>query len=90
MLELYPHGDNTTRNGWVSIYISTLTPCTVGGNLRLDMNAKLQSTPDAMGRFGLFGGRYVPETLIEALNELTTEYEKACKDEAFQHSWGVG
>jgi tryptophan synthase beta chain len=48
------------------------------------MNAKLQSIPDAMGRFGLFGGRYVPETLIEALNELTTEYEKACKDEAFQ------
>ena len=48
------------------------------------MNTKLQSTPDAMGRFGLFGGRYVPETLIEALNELTTEYEKACKDESFQ------
>lgn len=48
------------------------------------MNAKLQSIPDAMGRFGLFGGRYVPETLIEALNELTTEYEKACKDESFQ------
>ncbi|NBR04236.1 MAG: tryptophan synthase subunit beta [Planctomycetes bacterium] len=48
------------------------------------MNYKLQSTPDAMGRFGPFGGRYVPETLIEALNELTIEYEKACKDEAFQ------
>jgi len=51
------------------------------------MNAKLQSIPDAMGRFGLFGGRYVPETLIEALNELTTEYEKACKDEAFQQEF---
>jgi tryptophan synthase beta chain len=51
------------------------------------MNAKLQSIPDAMGRFGLFGGRYVPETLIEALNELTTEYEKACKDETFQQEF---
>ncbi len=51
------------------------------------MNTKLQSIPDAMGRFGLFGGRYVPETLIEALNELTTEYEKACKDEAFQQEF---
>jgi tryptophan synthase beta chain len=51
------------------------------------MNAKIQSTPDAMGRFGLFGGRYVPETLIEALNELTTEYEKACKDESFQQEF---
>lgn len=48
------------------------------------MNAKLQSTPDALGRFGSFGGRYVPETLIEALNELTIEYEKAIKDESFQ------
>ena len=51
------------------------------------MNAKLQSIPDAMGRFGLFGGRYVPETLIEALNALTTEYEKACKDQAFQREF---
>jgi tryptophan synthase beta subunit len=40
--------------------------------------------PDADGRFGKFGGKYVPETLIPALLELTTEYEEALKDEAFQ------
>lgn len=40
--------------------------------------------PDADGRFGKFGGKYVPETLIPALLALTAEYEDAMKDEAFQ------
>ena len=33
--------------------------------------------PDAAGRFGDFGGRYVPETLTHALDELEAEYDKA-------------
>jgi tryptophan synthase beta chain len=41
--------------------------------------------PDAAGRFGLFGGRYVPETLVRALDELAIEYDKACQDAAFQN-----
>jgi tryptophan synthase beta chain len=40
--------------------------------------------PDAAGRFGAFGGRYVPETLTRALDELAFEYERARKDAAFQ------
>ena len=40
--------------------------------------------PDAAGRFGPFGGRYVPETLTRALDELSAEYDKARRDEAFQ------
>ena len=40
--------------------------------------------PDAAGRFGDFGGRYVPETLVRALDELTIEYDKAQRDPAFQ------
>jgi tryptophan synthase beta chain len=40
--------------------------------------------PDASGRFGRFGGRYVPETLIAALDQLTEEYDKAQRDEKFQ------
>ncbi|MEX2175105.1 MAG: tryptophan synthase subunit beta [Pirellulaceae bacterium] len=39
--------------------------------------------PDAAGRFGSFGGRYVPETLTRALDELTTEYQKARQDPQF-------
>ena len=40
--------------------------------------------PDQAGRFGDFGGRYVPETLTRALEELTREYDKARQDPAFQ------
>ncbi len=40
--------------------------------------------PDAAGRFGDFGGRYVPETLTRALDELAAQYEAACADEAFR------
>jgi tryptophan synthase beta chain len=40
--------------------------------------------PDKLGRFGAFGGRYVPETLIPALDELTAEYEKASRDPKFK------
>ena len=40
--------------------------------------------PDAEGRFGEFGRRFVPETLMHALEELTVEYEKARRDPAFE------
>ncbi|WP_090896254.1 tryptophan synthase subunit beta [Candidatus Nitrospira nitrificans] len=40
--------------------------------------------PDSHGRFGAYGGRYVPETLMPALLELETEYAKAKKDRRFQ------
>ncbi|NGZ11521.1 MAG: tryptophan synthase subunit beta [Nitrospira sp. LK70] len=40
--------------------------------------------PDSHGRFGSYGGRYVPETLMPALLELEEEYAKAKKDRRFQ------
>jgi tryptophan synthase beta chain len=36
------------------------------------------------GRFGVYGGRYVPETLMSALEELERAYEKATRDRKFQ------
>lgn len=39
--------------------------------------------PDAQGRFGEFGRRFVPETLMHALEELTVEYASAKADPAF-------
>jgi tryptophan synthase beta chain len=36
------------------------------------------------GRFGVYGGRYVPETLMAALEELEREYDKAKRDRGFQ------
>ncbi len=42
------------------------------------------NVPDATGRFGEFGRRFVPETLMHALEELTAEYDRAKSDAAFQ------
>jgi tryptophan synthase beta chain len=43
----------------------------------------LTSAPNREGRFGPFGGRYIPETLLYALDELEQEYRAAVADEAF-------
>ncbi len=40
--------------------------------------------PDASGRFGKFGGRFVPETLTRALTELEAAYAEAKRDPQFQ------
>ena len=45
--------------------------------------------PDNAGRFGPYGGRYVPETLMPALQELTAAWEEAREDEAFQSELGA-
>jgi tryptophan synthase beta chain len=42
------------------------------------------TVPDARGRFGRFGGRYVPETLVPALEELEAAYEAARRDPGFR------
>lgn len=40
--------------------------------------------PDILGHFGPYGGRFVPETLMCAIEELTREYLRAKKDKSFQ------
>jgi len=40
--------------------------------------------PDAKGRFGIYGGRYVPETLMPALMELESAYKAARRDRGFR------
>ena len=46
------------------------------------MNSKAK-LPDEQGHFGLWGGKFVPETLMPALKELDQAYEEARKDQAF-------
>ena len=46
------------------------------------MTAK--SLPDRSGHFGIFGGRYVPETLMRALDELVLAYRKLRRDPRFK------
>jgi tryptophan synthase beta chain len=51
------------------------------------MTTSLTSVPDALGHFGPYGGTYVPETLIAALQQLDAEYAKAKNDPAFQEEF---
>jgi len=43
-----------------------------------------KALPDASGHFGVYGGRFVAETLIEPLDELTAAYERLKNDAGFQ------
>ncbi|MBV6499621.1 MAG: Tryptophan synthase beta chain [Prosthecobacter sp.] len=47
-------------------------------------SATLPVMPDKHGHFGRYGGMFVPETLMSALNELSEEYERAKADPLFQ------
>lgn len=44
----------------------------------------IENRPDALGRFGQFGGKYVPETLMPALFELEEAFHHYVKDADFQ------
>ena len=46
--------------------------------------SKTKAVPDSTGHFGQYGGRFVPETLMGAIEELEHEYEAAKQDESFQ------
>lgn len=45
---------------------------------------KTETGPDSRGYFGPFGGRFVPETLMPALQQLEEAYKEARQDESFQ------
>src|SRR5262245_59184472 len=51
------------------------------------MSAPTSSVPDQHGRFGPYGGRYVPETLMFALRQLSEYYEQARQDPVFQEEF---
>src|SRR6266404_5001117 len=52
------------------------------------MNAVAQAhMPDAKGRFGPYGGRFVPETLMHPLQELEEEYFRSMQDPEFQREF---
>ncbi|ENQ3079572.1 tryptophan synthase subunit beta [Bacillus cereus] len=40
--------------------------------------------PDEKGHYGMYGGRYVPETLMQSVLELEEAYKEAMQDESFQ------
>ena len=54
------------------------------GHPRVFSSGNGSARTNESGRFGVYGGRYVPETLMAALDELEREYEKAKRDKKFQ------
>ncbi len=57
--------------------LSDLAPATLRFN-------RLVQGPDPLGRFGSYGGRFVPETLMDALNQLAGAYDQVKDDPEFQ------
>lgn len=54
------------------------------GICRLNEEGRFMKMEEKKGRYGLYGGQYIPETLIPAVQELEQEYEKYKNDPAFQ------
>lgn len=54
----------------------------------MDSNGSLAglARPDSFGRFGKYGGKYVPETLMHALTELEAAFDALAHDDDFQVS----
>lgn len=52
--------------------------------IKLSNPTAIENRPDALGRYGQFGGKYVPETLMPALFELEAAYQDYRQDPAFQ------
>ena len=46
-------------------------------------NASLRNFPDFKGKFGIYGGRFVAETLMPLILQVETSYEKATKNQKF-------
>ncbi|NMH70313.1 tryptophan synthase subunit beta [Bacillus sp. RO3] len=47
----------------------------------------IYAQPDQKGLFGQFGGRFVPESLMKAVQELETAYDEAVQDQEFQEKF---
>ena len=46
---------------------------------------RFKSDPDQLGHFGVYGGRFVPETLMHPLEELTSAFMTSRDDPEFHH-----
>lgn len=73
-----------THNGDAIGHPSPPLPIPAVDPMTKEMEAmEVKSEGKLPSRFGLFGGAYVPESLVDCLNELEAAYVSACKDPAF-------
>src|SRR5438128_1719524 len=77
---------NLRSNAWTA----TLPPSTkdrARGILPRMSATTAENLPDALGHFGPYGGRFVPETLMHPLQELEQEYLRSQQDPEFQREF---
>ncbi|RDX76140.1 Tryptophan synthase beta chain 2, chloroplastic, partial [Mucuna pruriens] len=67
-----------------SFILITTTPGTVLPMSDCATGSVQSQRPDSSGRYGRFGGKYVPETLMHALSELESAFHSLASDEDFQ------
>ena len=78
---------NKTRMAATKVKSPTLrTEHARAGQPAVRKNVK-KAVASVAGRFGVYGGRYVPETLVAALEELEREYEKRSAIPASGRGW---
>src|ERR1041384_5440748 len=65
----------------MSVETSSLSSAEV--EAKKSSSAVSKAVPDLHGRYGPYGGSYVPETLMVAVRQLAEEYERAKKDPEF-------
>lgn len=41
------------------------------------------------GRYGIYGGQYIPETLMQAVQEVEAAYENTAKTKNFKGNWRI-
>ncbi|KAG6466033.1 hypothetical protein ZIOFF_076157 [Zingiber officinale] len=88
-VRIHLRGERSGRSASSSPSSALAVSCTMSGNVtavEAEKNGKpgLGPRPDSFGRFGRFGGKYAPETLMYALFELEEAFRALSKDEDFQ------
>lgn len=91
-----PYSSSSTQLPFKFTSLATAAPTSISCSLTRD-SAALQMDdkndngafpvlprPDSFGRFGKYGGKYVPETLMHALAELEAAFHALANDEEFQ------
>ncbi|KAF8410703.1 hypothetical protein HHK36_003237 [Tetracentron sinense] len=73
--------------GKLPVCLSSIRPASIFCALQMEgkeRKSTVSQRPDSFGRFGKFGGKYVPETLMYALTELESAFHSLAGDEVFQ------
>ena len=72
------------RRGFLAYIIGEIAESRCVSYFSIVPKERKSEMEEKKGRYGLYGGQYIPETLIPAVQELEQEYEKYKNDPAFQ------